>query len=64
MRADFDLPISSSYAKLLYFLNFHLQTINIEFGAGIFVDINKEHVRFFISIIMLNGKISMTLFPI
>ena len=52
MRADFDLPISSSYAKLLYFLNFHLDSVQIEFGAGVFVDINKEHVRLIFAMTM------------
>jgi hypothetical protein len=42
IKADFDLPVASSNAKLLYFLNFYLEAIHIEFGAGIFVDIDKE----------------------
>ena len=34
VKADFHLPIDSSDAKLLYFLNLGLQDIDIAFGAG------------------------------
>ena len=43
VRADFNLPVQSMDAKLLYFLNLGLDDIDISFGAGIFVDIDKEH---------------------
>ena len=42
--ADFALPITSAHAKLLYFLDLTMQDVTIEFGAGIFVDIDKEKV--------------------
>ena len=44
LSADFGLPITSTNAKLLYFLDFYMESVNIEFGAGIFVDIDKEKV--------------------
>lgn len=43
VRADFELPISSTNAKLLYFLNLGLVDLDIALGAGIFVDVDKEH---------------------
>ena len=43
VRADFNLPVSSMDAKLLYFLNLGLDDIDIAFGAGIFVNIDKSH---------------------
>jgi hypothetical protein len=50
LSADFMLPnITSTDAKLLYFLNFYLEGIQIEFGAGIFVDIDKKKVSTYCS---------------
>ena len=43
VRADFELPISSTNATLLYFLNLGLVDLDIAVGAGIFVDADKEH---------------------
>ena len=43
VKADFNLPVNSADAKLLYFLNLGLQNIDIAFGAGIFVNIDKSH---------------------
>ena len=43
VRGDFQLPVSSTDAKLLYFLNLGLENLNIAFGAGIFVNIDKAH---------------------
>ena len=43
VRADFNMPVSSTEAKLLYFLNLGLRDIDIAFGAGIFVNIDKSH---------------------
>jgi len=44
IKADFafDDPIESVDAKLLYFLKFELEEIDMQFGAGIFIDINKK----------------------
>jgi hypothetical protein len=49
IKADFTLHMEDTNAKLLYFLNFHLQSVLIEFGAGVFVDINKERVSVWFS---------------
>lgn len=43
IRADFNLPIDAASAKLLYFLNLGFHDIDIAFGAGIFVDIDKAN---------------------
>ena len=43
IRADFSLPVSYIDAKLLYFLNLGLENLEVVFGAGIFVDVDKEH---------------------
>jgi hypothetical protein len=40
--ADLELDLNSIDATLLYFLNLELKKIRIEFGAGIFIDIDKE----------------------
>jgi hypothetical protein len=37
------MPVGSTDAKLLYFLNIGLTDIDIAFGAGIFVNIDKAH---------------------
>lgn len=42
VRADFDLDVEVVSATLLYFLNITLEDISVEFGAGVFVDIDKE----------------------
>lgn len=42
IRADFDLPIETIDAKLLYFLNLALNDIQIKLGAGVFVDLDKQ----------------------
>jgi hypothetical protein len=43
IKADFNLPVDSATAKLLYFLKLSFGDIDIAFGAGIFVDINKSN---------------------
>ena len=43
VRADFNLPLSSIDAKLIYFLNLGFTDFNLGFGAGIFVNIDKAH---------------------
>ena len=43
VRGDFYLPVSSTNAKLLYFLNLGLDDMRIAFGAGIFMNIDKAH---------------------
>ena len=43
IRADFNLPIDSASAKLLYFLKLGFTDIDIAFGAGIFVDVDKAN---------------------
>jgi hypothetical protein len=43
VKADFTLPIPYVDAKLLYFLNLGFENFDIAFGAGIFLDIDKEH---------------------
>jgi hypothetical protein len=43
IKADFNLPVDSATAKLLYFLKLSFGDIDIAFGAGIFVDINKAN---------------------
>lgn len=42
ITADFYLNVAEIDAKLLYFLNLYMENAVIEFGAGIFVDIDKE----------------------
>lgn len=37
------MPIDSTEAKLLYFLKLSLYDIDIAFGAGIFMNIDKAH---------------------
>lgn len=37
------MPIDAASAKLLYFLNLGFHDIDIAFGAGIFVDIDKAN---------------------
>ena len=43
MRADFNFPIDSLETKLLYFLNLGFTNVDIAFGAGIFVNVDKAH---------------------
>ena len=43
IKADFNLPIDSASAVLLYFLKLGFRDIDIAFGAGIFVDVNKAN---------------------
>ena len=43
IKADFLLPVDTTDAKLLYFLKLGLKDIDIAFGAGIFVNIDKAH---------------------
>ena len=43
VRADFNLPIASTEAKLLYFFNLGLTDLDISLGAGIFVNVDKAH---------------------
>ena len=37
------MPVSSIDAKLLYFLNLGFTDLDVAFGAGIFVNVNKAH---------------------
>jgi hypothetical protein len=43
VRADFNMPVPSTNAKLLYFLNLGITDLNIAFGMGLFVNIDKAH---------------------
>ena len=43
VRADFNMPVPSTNAKLLYFLNLGITDLNIAFGIGLFVNIDKAH---------------------
>ena len=43
VRADFNFPIENIDTKLLYFLNLGLTDLDIAFGAGIFVNVDKAH---------------------
>lgn len=43
VRADFNMQIDHIDAKLLYFLNLGLTDVNIAFGAGIFLNVDKAH---------------------
>lgn len=40
--SDFDMTVNTIDAKLLYFLDVDMNEALIEFGAGVFVDIDKE----------------------
>lgn len=42
IKADFTTPSIDVDAKLLYFLNLEMENAEIEFGGGVFVDIDKE----------------------
>ena len=43
VKADLNMHINSTDSKLLYFLNLGLEGIDIAFGTGIFMNIDKAH---------------------
>ena len=43
LKADFNLPIATAEAKLLYFLSLGFTGLDIAFGAGIFLNFDKAH---------------------
>lgn len=43
LKADFNVPIDYTKAKLLYFLSLGFTDIDVAFGAGIFLNLDKAH---------------------